>query len=159
MSPRRSYRRLISGSRECRCRPENGPSRGTPFPETTPPGLNHLVLTGALLGHPQQGTSPRGDSVTLLRLGFPVRDPERPEDLWTLASCEIEVPDALAGVTIPGLRVGASVLAAGQLSDREAAEDGSRRGVIVAAAVHPGASPSQLFISSASAVAREARRL
>jgi hypothetical protein len=110
------------------------------FPEPIPPGLNHLVLTGALLDEPCEGTSPRGDAVALLRLGFPVRDPERPEDLWTLARCEVEVPTAIAERSVPDLRIGAPVLAWGQLSDREADEDGSQRGVIVAAAVHSGAS-------------------
>lgn len=161
MSSRRDNRarRPIAGSREWRCRSGDRPSRKAPFPEPTPSGLNHLVLTGTLLDHPRGGTSPRGDSVTLLRLGFPVRDPECPEDLWTLASCEIEVPYALARRSVPGLRVGAPVLAGGQLSDREAAEDGSQRGVIVAAILHPGAPPDQLLVSPSSVVAREARRL
>lgn len=112
-----------------------------PFPERLPRELNHLVLTGTLLDEPREARSPRGDAVTLLRLGFPVRDPERPEDLWTLARCGVEVPAAIARRSVPGLRVGAPVLAWGQLSDREADEDGDQRGVIVAATVHSGAPP------------------
>jgi hypothetical protein len=80
----------------------------------------------------------------MLRLGFPVRDPERPEDLWTLARCEVEVPAALARRGVSSLRVGAPVLAWGQLSDREATKDGSQWGVVVAAAVH-SAAPAEPF--------------
>ncbi|HXR30320.1 MAG TPA: hypothetical protein VN752_04195 [Solirubrobacterales bacterium] len=75
----------------------------------------------------------------MLRLGFPVRDPERPEDLWTLARCEVEVPAALARRSVSSLHVGVPVLAWGQLSDREATGDGSQWGVVVAAAVNPAA--------------------
>jgi len=126
-----------------------GSSSKPPFPEQTPPGLNHLVLTGALLDEPDEAISPRGDRVALLRLGFPVHDPEQPEDLWTLARCEVEVPAAIAERSVSALRVGAPVLAWGQLSDREMAKDGSQRGVIVAAALHSGARPdppSRLFV-------------
>jgi hypothetical protein len=80
----------------------------------------------------------------MLRLGFPVRDPERPEDLWTLARCEVEVPAALARRSVSSLQVGGPVLAWGQLSDREATGDGSQWGVVVAAAVHAGA-PDESF--------------
>jgi hypothetical protein len=125
-----------------RCRPGRGVSRRIPFPEPTPPGLNHLVLTGTLSAQPQQGQSPRGDAITLLRLSFPVRDPERPQDLWTWASFEVEVPEPLARRSLPGLQVGAPVLAGGQLSEREASADSGRRGVIVAAIVHSGEPPS-----------------
>lgn len=113
-----------------------------PFPEWLPHELNHLVLTGTLLDEPREARSPRGDAVTLLRLGFPVRDPERPEDLWTLACCGVEVPAVIARRSVPGLRVGGPVLAWGQLSDREADEysDG-QCGVLVAASVHSGAPP------------------
>ncbi len=123
-------------ARTARCRRQ-------PFPERLPRELNHLVLTGTLLDEAREARSPRGDAVTMLRLGFPVRDPERPEDLWTLARCGVEVPAAIARRSVPSLRVGAPVLAWGQLSDREADEDGDQRGVIVAASVHPGAPPDQ----------------
>jgi hypothetical protein len=72
---------------------------------------------------------------------FPVRDPERPQELWTWASCEVEVPESLVGSATPGLQAGAPVLAGGQLSERKG-EDGGRRSVIVAAIVHPGDPPS-----------------
>jgi hypothetical protein len=124
-----------------RCRPGDGSACRLPFPEPTPPGLNHLVLTGTLSGEPQQARSPRGDAVVLLPIEFPVRDPERPQELWTWASCEVEVPESLAERSLPGLQVGAPVFAGGQLSEREAAEDGSRRSVIVASIVHSGEPP------------------
>ena len=85
----------------------------------------------------------------MLRLGFPVRDPEQPKDLWTLARCEVEVPAPLARRCVSNLHVGAPVLAWGQLSDREATGDGSQWGVLVAAAIHSGAladPPPRLFV-------------
>lgn len=121
-----------------RCRSGGRSPRRARFPESVPPRLNHLVLTGTLLEKPHRARSPRGDAVTMLRLGFPVRDPERPEDLWTLARCEVEVPAALARRSVSSLHIGAPVFAWGQLSDREATEDGSQWGVLVAAAIHPG---------------------
>lgn len=127
----------------CRRRPGSGQqSRRLPFPESTPPGLNHLVVTGTLWADPWPATSPQGDDVTLLRMGFPVRNPERPQELWTWASCDVEVPEPLAKRAVPELRLGAPVFAGGQLSEREVASDGSRRGVLVAAIVHPGEPPS-----------------
>jgi hypothetical protein len=74
-------------------------------------------------------------------MAFPVRDPERPQQLWTWASCEVEVPESLAERSLPDLQVGAPVLAGGQLSERNGRDSG-RRGVIVAAIVHPGEPPS-----------------
>jgi len=49
-----------------RCRPGDGSVRRAPFPEPTPPGLNHLVVTGTVLGEPRQTRSPHGDLVALL---------------------------------------------------------------------------------------------
>jgi hypothetical protein len=122
-----------------RCRSGIGPPRrGDRFPESTPPHLNYVTLTGTLLGAPLQATSPRGDAVTLLRLGFPVRDPDFPEDLWTSAKCEVEVTAALAR-RIPRLRVGAPLLASGRLSDRNFPESLGQHGVILASTVHTGA--------------------
>jgi hypothetical protein len=123
-----------------RCGPGSGTPRRVSFPEPTPPGLNHLVLTGTLSDRPRQAESPRGDAVTLLQLAFPVCDPEHPQDLWTWARCEVEVHEELASRSVPELQVGEPVLAGGQLGEREA-EDGGRCGVIVAAIVHPGAPP------------------
>jgi hypothetical protein len=114
------------------------------FPESTPPGLNHSILTGTLSADPKLGRSPIGDPVTLQRIEFPVADPERPQVLWTWASCEVEVPNALAERHgILELQGGASILAAGQLSERWKIAGGrtGKRGVIVAALVHPGSPP------------------
>lgn len=114
------------------------------FPESSPPGLNHSILTGTLTDHPRLGRNPVGERVTLLRVEFPVADPERPQMLWAWASCEVEVSDALADRHgIRELEGGAPILAAGQLSERWAISDGrtSKRAAIVAALVHPGPPP------------------
>lgn len=126
-----------------RCRAGSGSPRRTPFPEPTPPGLNHLVVTGTLAAPPFEARSPRGEPVMLLRLSFPVRDPDRPQDLWTWASCEVEAPCSRAlGRGVGDLRVGAPLLAGGQLSQREAGERNPRGGVILASIVHPGEPPA-----------------
>jgi len=124
-----------------RCRPGGGTPRREPFPESTPPGLNHLVLTGTLSAKPRQAESPRGTAVTILRLAYPVRDPERPQYLWTWASYEVEVHETLADRSVRDLGVGDPVLAGGQLSERV-----GRRGVIVADIVHSGAPPPRRFL-------------
>lgn len=124
-----------------RCRKATGPPRRTPFPEPTPPGLNHLVVTGTISAEPRRASSPQGDLVVLFSMTFPVRDPERPQQLWTWASCRVEMPEPLAERCLSDLRVGSPVLAGGQLSDREPTGDKDRRGVIVADIVHPGDPP------------------
>ena len=110
------------------------------FPESTP-GVNHSILAGTLMDDPRLGRNPVGEPVTLLLVEFPVVDPERPQMLWTWASCEVEVSDALADRH--GIREsegGAPILVAGQLSERWAISDGrtSRRAAIVATLVRPG---------------------
>ena len=105
-----------------------------------PPPINHAVLTGRLGADPQEGRSPSGEPVTLLRVEFSVADPDRPESLWRCANCLVEVPDGRLAGDIEHLRGGSQVLAAGQLSDRWTIEDGhtSRSGVIVARLVKGG---------------------
>lgn len=115
------------------------------FPESSPPGLNHSILTGTLIDAPRPGRNPIGERVTLLRIEFPVADPERPQVLLTWGRCVVEVSDALADRHgIRELEGGAPILAAGQLSERWAISDGrtSKRAAIVAALVHPGPPPS-----------------
>jgi hypothetical protein len=132
-------------------RPESGEvamrSASRPrFPESIPPGLNHSILTGKLMDSPQLSKSPAGDPITLLQVKFPVADPEHPQRLWAWASCEVEVPDALADRHgIRELQGGASILVAGQLSERWVVADGrkAKRGAIVAALVHPGPPSTQ----------------
>lgn len=83
--------------------------------------------------------------MTLLRVEFPVSDPECPQTLWTWASCEVEVPAVLVDRHgIGELEGGAAILVAGQLSERWAISGGrsGRRAAIVAALVHPGQPPS-----------------
>lgn len=114
------------------------------FPESTPPGLNHSIVTGTLIDEPRLARSPTDEPIVLLEVEFSVADPERPELLWTWASCQIEVPDTLADRhEIRKLRRGDSILAAGQLSNRWTAEPGytGKRDAIVAALVHAGLPP------------------
>lgn len=129
-------------------RPGNG--RRATFPVSTPPEINHAVLTGRLGGEPQPARGPTGERVTLLRVEFPVADPGRPWAPWTWASCLVEVPGDRAGRDVEELHGGASALAAGQLSARWMIEGGhtSRRGVIVASLLKAGAPPERpdLFV-------------
>ncbi len=113
-------------------------------PDSRPPWLNYAILTGTLLEDPRPGRNPVGRPVTLLRIEFPVADPERPQVLWTWASCEVEVSDALADCHgIRGLEGGAPVFAAGQLSERWAISGGRscRRSALIAALVRSGPQP------------------
>lgn len=105
-----------------------------------PPQINHAVLTGRLSADPQEGRSPTGEPVSLLRVEFPVIDPDRPRSLWRCASCLVEVPTSRSARDIEELRGGMPVLAAGQISDRWTIEGGhtSRSGVIVATLVKGG---------------------
>lgn len=114
------------------------------LPECNPPGLNHSILTGTLIDYPRPGRNPVGEPVTLLRVEFPVADPEHPQMLLTWASCEVEVSNALAEQHgIGELEGGAPILAAGQLSERWVSSGGrsSKRSAIVAALIHPGPPP------------------
>jgi hypothetical protein len=114
------------------------------LPDSDPPGLNHSVLTGTLLDDPRPGRSPIGEPVTLLRIEFPVADPERPQMLLTWATCEVEVSAALAEQHgIREMEGGTPILAAGQLSERWVISGGrtSKRSAIVAMLVHPGPPP------------------
>lgn len=110
------------------------------LPDSDLPGLNYSILSATLLDAPRPGRNPVGQPVTPLRAEFPVADPERPQRLWAWATCEIEVPSALAERHGVGrLDGGAGVLVAGQLSERWAVSDGrsSKRATIVAALVRP----------------------
>lgn len=114
------------------------------LPGSRPPGLNHAILTGTLVDDPRPGRSPVGGPVTLLRIEFPVADPEHPQMLWTWASCEVEVPEALVAKHGVGeLQGGASLLVAGRISERWmiSGRRTAKRGVIVAALIHPGPPP------------------
>ena len=122
-----------------------GNGRRAPFPASIPPEINHAVLTGRLSAEPQEACSPLGRRVTLLRVEFPVVDPDHPGALWTWASCLVEVPGDRVRHEIEELSGGSPVLAAGQLSNRWVIEDGntSQRGVIVATLVKAGPPPEQ----------------
>jgi hypothetical protein len=120
--------------------PRSGKGWGARLPASAPRHINHAVLTGMLSADPRPCRSPSGDQVTLLRVEFPVADPERPEMLWTGASCLVEMPTGRAGRDVEELRGGVPVIAAGQLSERWVIEDGhtSCCGVIVAALLKSG---------------------
>lgn len=113
--------------------PAGGPAGG-------PPEINHVVLTGRLSVDPEEGRGPVGERVTLLRIEFPVIDPDRPRSLWRCASCLVEVPADRSAEDVDQLRGGSPVLAAGQISDRWTIEGGhtSRSSVIVATLVKGG---------------------
>ena len=108
----------------------SGNGRRATFPASTPPEINHAVVTGWLSAEPQEARSPMGERVTLMRVEFPVADPDDPRTLWTWASCLVEVPGDRARREISELHGGAPILAAGQLSNRWMIEGGhtSRRG-------------------------------
>lgn len=110
------------------------------LPAAGPPEINHAVLTGKLSADPQEGRSPTGEPVRLLRVEFPVIDPDCPRSLWRCASCLVEVPTSRSARDIEELRGGMPILAAGQISDRWTIEGGhtSRSGVIVATMVKGG---------------------
>lgn len=116
---------------------------GVRFPRTTPPQVNHAVLTGTLGAEPQEARGPTGERVVLLRVEFPVADPAHPGTLWTWASCLVEVPGERARREAVRLHGGAPVIAAGQLSARWMIEGGhaNRRGVIVATLLKSGPRP------------------
>lgn len=123
----------------CRHRPGE---RRLLLPPFDPRPVNHSILSGTLTEGPRLGRNPVGESVTVLRVEFPVTDPERPQTLWAWASCEVEVPDALAERRdVRALEAGSQVLVAGQLSERWALIEGrsTRRPAIVAVLVRRGA--------------------
>ncbi|HEU4904597.1 MAG TPA: hypothetical protein VFT19_00565 [Solirubrobacterales bacterium] len=110
------------------------------MPLSLPPPINHAVVTGRLASDPEEGRSPVGEPVTLLRIEFPVMDPDRPRSLWRCATSLVEVPAGRSATDIEELRGGCPVLAAGQISDRWMIDGGhtSRSGVIVASMVKGG---------------------
>ena len=110
------------------------------FPESTPPGLNYVVVTGKLLGEPREGGGPGGDPVLIAQIEFPVAHPEHPRLLWAYATYEVEVPGDVGGRDVEGLRKDTPVLVAGQLSERLSLQDGrsSRHGAIVASLLKVG---------------------
>jgi len=132
--PRTRARGGVGAMSGWRCRPGRGPTAGVPFPEPTPPGLNYSVVTGTVLGEPRSAGGPLGNRALLVPLEFPVRHPDKPHELLTLARCEVEVSEALAERSLSRLEVGGQALAGGQLSARM----DSSRGVIVATIIHPG---------------------
>lgn len=122
-----------------------GAGRRPALPKPAPPDLNHVVLTGTLAADPRDGRGPNGDPVVLLRIEFPVADPDHPQSLWARVGCDVEAPGKLREEA-KGLQGGVSVLVAGRLSERWATERGHsyRRVVILAFLVEAGPAPAEV---------------
>lgn len=110
------------------------------FPKSISPGLNYAVVTGTLIADPIEGErGPGGDPVTLLEIKFPVAHPEDPRLLWATAYYDVEVPPKVCERGIKELCKGATVLVAGQLSERP--NRMAAQAAIVATLVKPGMCP------------------
>lgn len=110
-----------------------------------PPMINHVVLTGTVRGEPQKDRSPKGDSVTIFQIEFPVVNPAHPQELWTSASCLVEVPLRRDPRELAFMADGVEVLVSGQLSERSMVEGGEtrRRSVVVATLLKRGPASTQ----------------
>jgi hypothetical protein len=115
------------------------PGEPMPFPKLVPPGINYAVVTGTLISDPLEDEGPGGEPLTLLQIKFPVAHPEDPQLLWTYAFYDVQVPAKVGGRDIEKLRKGATVLVAGQLSERPDRVD--EQAAIVAILVKPGPNP------------------
>lgn len=96
--------------------------------------LNRLFLSGVLAGDPQQDDGRDGEPVTLLLIVFPAPDARDSEERLETASCEVEVPDSVAGRCGRKLRAGDSIFITGQLSGG---------GGVIAAEIHSGPPPDR----------------
>ncbi|HMJ72860.1 MAG TPA: hypothetical protein VK471_05775 [Solirubrobacterales bacterium] len=121
------------------------PGDQAPFPKSTPPGINYAVVTGTLISDPIKDKGPGGEPLTLLEIKFPVAHPEDPRLLWTYAFYDVQVPAKVGGRDIEDLREGATVLVAGQLSQRPDRID--EQAAIVAMLVKPGPRPEPSYPS------------
>lgn len=109
------------------------------FPDSTPPGLNHVVVTGKVRGEPRRTEVPDGDPVVVAEIEFPVADPKDPERLRTYARYLVEVPEGVGEGDLDQLRVGRPLLVAGQLSRRLVPPDrASHEGTILASLLKVG---------------------
>jgi hypothetical protein len=127
-----------------RCGPGGGQTGHRELlPKSIPPELNHLILTGTLTADPRESQGPAGERVTVFEVAFSVENPAHRGLLWTCASYEVEVPGDVEAKYLVELRDGTPVLVSGQLSERIAIEGRrtSRRGVILASLLKPGATP------------------
>lgn len=78
--------------------------------------MNRLYLSGVLVADPQTDEGRDGTPVTLLLLAFPAPDAPGTVAGVEAASCEVEVPAALAGRCAGKLQVGGPVFLTGQLT-------------------------------------------
>lgn len=75
-------------------------------------GVNRAVISGVMVDEPQRDRSRDGDPITVLLISFPAPD-ERVGS--GSAQCEVEIRDELADRHRRQLRLGATVLVAGEL--------------------------------------------
>jgi hypothetical protein len=94
--------------------------------------LNRVYLTGILAADPQQDQGRDGEPVTLLLIAFPAPDAKDTLERAETASCEVEVPAAVAERSARRLRASDSILITGQLSGG---------GGVIATAIHSGPPP------------------
>ncbi len=94
--------------------------------------LNRLFLSGVLVADPQSDQGRDGEPVTLLLVAFPAPDARNTEERLEVASCEVEVPEHVAGHQTAGLRAGGSVFITGQLNGG---------GGVIATEIHAGLAP------------------
>ena len=112
------------------------------FPDSTPPGLNHVVLTGKVRGEPRQAEGADGDPVLVAEIEFPVADPRDPKRLRTYARYLVEVPEGVGEEDLESLRLARPLLVAGQLTKRLALHGCVRQqGTILASLLKVGPAP------------------
>jgi len=75
--------------------------------------INHVVLTGLIAAEPQRDRGRDGEPVTALLVSFPAPDESA---RWGSACCEVEVLDEIAERHRKGLRAGAAILIAGEMT-------------------------------------------
>lgn len=112
------------------------------FPDSTPPGLNHVVLTGKVRGEPRRAEGPDGDPVFVAEIEFPVADPRDPRRLRTYARYLVEVPEGVGEGE--ELLLARPLLVAGQLTKRLALHGCARQqGTILASLLKVGPAPEE----------------
>jgi hypothetical protein len=78
--------------------------------------LNRLFLSGVLIADPLRDEGRDGKTVTLLLVAFPAPDTTDTARAPEIASCEIEVPEEVAGSHTKAMRAGRSIFITGQVN-------------------------------------------
>lgn len=76
--------------------------------------VNHVLLSGVVVGEPQVRRSSEGRPFTALMVGFRAPD-AAPEEGWPSACCEVEVPEGKWPRQSGAIHAGATVLVTGRL--------------------------------------------